>query len=77
MGGAPVTIGEDLASDILCHHCSALQVHVHRGNGCPLCTLQLLIGHTLGCRLQSRAPRCGREVYTARPRLQSMLRCTF
>ena len=50
---SPVAVCEDLAPDILCHHCPALQIHVDRGDGRALCTLQLLICHALGCGLQS------------------------
>lgn len=51
----PVSVCEDLAPNVLCHNCPALQVHVHRGDSCALCTLQLLLCHALGCSLQSKS----------------------
>ena len=48
---APVTVGQDLAANVLGHHCPALQVHVHGGHGCTLGTLQLFLCHALCCCL--------------------------
>ena len=50
---SPVAICEDLAPNVLCHHCPALQVHVDRGNRRALCTIQLFVCRALGCGLQS------------------------
>ncbi len=49
---SPVAVCENLAPDVLRHHCPALQIHVDGGNRRALCTLQLLIRHPLGCGLQ-------------------------
>ena len=50
---APVSVGQDLAADVLGHDCPALQVHVYGGHGCTLCALQLLLCHALCCCLHS------------------------
>ena len=49
----PVAIGEDLATDVLGNHSSALQVHEHTADGRLLGAFQLLLTHLACYRLQA------------------------
>ena len=57
----PVTVGQDLAANVLSHHSSALQVHEDAADGGLLGSLQLFFTHLACYCLSQHSPQAQTE----------------